>query len=190
MSVAFRDQYPLTDYRLRAEVRQWRFLGSFVVLAVVLGLVQALIWAGAAPGEQVLVAKDGSTYPLATVSSHLYVGIAFYCLLALVAGSVLVTAAWSWRSSRGPVALLSVGLAAAVGALTAYLLGPVMAGGVVPASVGAADNASIVSSPPAIGSAIVLLFEPAVVIAVYTFLAAWQGQSELGRAGFARRVIS
>ena len=187
MSVAFSDQFALTDDRLRAEVRQWRFLGSFLVLAVVLGVVQALIWGRVAPGEQVLVAKDGSIYPLATVSSHLYVGIAFFGLLGLVAASVLITAAWSWRSVRGPVALLSLGLAAAVGALTAYLLGPVLAGGVVPSSVGAAENASIVNSPPAIGSALVLLFQPAVVVAVYTFLAAWQGQPELGRAGFPRR---
>ena len=68
-----------------------------------------------------------------------------------------------------------------LGALIAWLVGAWIAPGTDPASVGASDAGSIVVAPPTTGTILVVLAQPAFA-AVYTFLVAWNGHPDLGRA--------
>lgn len=167
--------------RARAENRQWRMLAGLLVTGVLLGLAQAGLWSGIAPGEVFKVFTDGGYGSLPTASGFRYTAIAMFCLIGLIVGVCQAVGAWSWRSVRGTITLLGVGLGAAVGALTAYLIGRALAGGVVPGSVGASPVERIVHAPPVSGSAIVLLAQPAAALVVYTMLAAWTGRADLGR---------
>ena len=56
-----------------------------------------------------------------------------------------------------------------------------VAPGVDPASVGATAADSIVVAPPATGTILVVLDQPALAAAVYTFLVAWNGHPDLDR---------
>ena len=55
-----------------------------------------------------------------------------------------------------------------------------LAPGVDPASVGATAADSIVIAPPTTGTILVVLAQPAMAAAVYTFLVAWNGHPDLG----------
>ena len=168
--------------RARAENRQWRMLAGLLITGVLLGLAQAGLWSRIAPGEVFKVFTDGGYGSLPTASGFRYTAIAMFCLIGLVAGICQAVGAWAWRSVRGTITLLGVGLGAGVGALTAYLIGRALAGGVLPGSVGASPAERIVHAPPVSGSAIVLLAQPAAALVVYTLLAAWSGRADLGRS--------
>ena len=58
-----------------------------------------------------------------------------------------------------------------------------MAPGTDPASVGATAADSIVIAPPTTGTILVVLAQPALAAAVYTFLVAWNGRPDLGVTG-------
>ncbi|MTD17518.1 DUF2567 domain-containing protein [Nakamurella sp. YIM 132087] len=162
------------------ELLHWRSGATVLVAAVLAGIVQALLWAMVAPGEQFVVYKDGSYLPLPTESPRQFTAVAIMLLLSVAAGAALAAAAWAWRSVRGTAMLLTVGFAGAVGALTAYLLGPVMTDGTDPASIGASAIDQLVTAEPTAGNAMVILLEPLIAIAVYTFLVAWHGEKDLG----------
>ena len=167
--------------RAEAENRQWRMLAGLLLGGVLLGLAQAGLWARIAPGEVFKIFTDGGYGSLPTASGFRYTAIAMFCVIGLVVGIIQAVGAWAWRSVRGSITLLGVGLGAGVGALTAYLIGRAVAGGVLPGSVGAAPTERIVHAPPVSGSAIVLLAQPAAALLVYTLLAAWSGRADLGR---------
>jgi len=61
------------------------------------------------------------------------------------------------------------------------LVGEALARGVDPASVGVTAADSIVTAPATTGTALVVLAQPALAAAVYTFLAAWNGHPTLDR---------
>ena len=88
-------------------------------------------------------------------------------------------AVWRWRSVRGPATLLAVALANGLAALTAYAMGRLLVSGVDPATVGARTAAVVVTAAPSLGSALVLIAQPAFASAVYTFLVAWSGRADL-----------
>jgi len=168
--------------RAQAENRQWRMLAGLLLSGVLLGLAQAGLWVRIAPGEVFRIFTDGGYGLLPTASSFRYAAIAMFCLIGLIMGVLQAVGAWAWRSVRGTITLVGEGLGAGVGALTAYLIGRAMAGGVVPGSVGASPVERIVHAPPVSGSAIVLLVQPAAALVVYTLLAAWSGRADLGRS--------
>ncbi|GGM12386.1 DUF2567 domain-containing protein [Nakamurella endophytica] len=168
--------------RLRAELRLWRFGGVLLAACVLLGVGQAVLWAALAPGEQFQVAKDGGYAALPTESVHQWTSVAMFAVLGIVVGVCVAVAAWGARSVRGTVALVAVGVANGVGALTGYLVGRVIAPGVDPASVGASSAARLVFAPPVLGNAMVVLAQPALAVVTYTVLVLWNGQPDLGRS--------
>lgn len=167
--------------RMRDELRLWRFGAVLVVGCVLLGLIQAALWAGLAPGEQYQVGTDGGYGALPTESAHRFTSVAIFALLAIVVGVCVAVAAWGVRTVRGPVTVLAVGLADGLGALTAYLVGKVIAPGIDPGSVGASAAARLVHAPPVLGNAMVLIIQPAFAVGIYTLLVLWNGQPDLDR---------
>ncbi len=146
---------------------------------MLLGALQGVLWSLIAPGEQFVVYSNGQYLPLPTESYHQFISIAVFVLIGFVVGLAVATAIWHWRSVRGTTTLLVVACANGLGALTAYLLGHALVSGVDPAAIGATSAASVVTAAPSLGSALVLVAQPAVAVAVYTFLVAWNGWPDL-----------
>ncbi len=166
---------------MNEELRLWRAGAVVVGAAVLVGALQGVLWSRIAPGEQFKVYTDGGFLPLPTESYHQFTSIAIFALIGVVVAVSAATLTWHWRSVRGTTMALVVVGANALGALTAYLLGRVLATGVDPASVGNSSVESIVRAAPTLGNAMVLIIQPAIAVAVYTFLVAWNGQPGLGR---------
>jgi hypothetical protein len=166
--------------RLRQELLQWRAGALLTGLAVVAGVVQAFVWSRIAPGEPFYVSTTGQYGALPTASYHQFAGVAIFALIGLAVGTTAAAAVWRWRSTRGLAAALTVAGANLLGALTAYLLAAVFAPGVDPASVGAVAAQTVVTGKPTVGL-LAVVAQPAVAVALYTFLAAWNGRPDLAR---------
>lgn len=165
------------------ELLLWRSGGLIVGVLVIVGALQAVLWSLIAPGEQFIVYPNGQFGALPTESYHQFISIAIFALIGVAVAVPMATLTWHWRSVRGVSTVLVVAGANGLGALTAYLLGRVLAVGVDPASVGPTSLSSVVESAPTLGSALVIIVQPAVAVAVYTFLVAWNGQPDLALAG-------
>jgi hypothetical protein len=166
---------------MNEELRLWRAGAVVVGATVIVGALQGLLWSRIAPGEQFKVYTDGGFLPLPTESYHQFTSIAIFALLGFVVAAAAATLTWHWRSVRGATMALVVVGGNALGALTAYLVGRVLASGVDPESIGNSSVESIVRAAPTLGNAMVIIIQPAIAIAVYTFLVAWNGQSDLAR---------
>lgn len=164
---------------LAGELRLWRMAGILVAGCAVLGVLQALLWAWVAPGEQFKVFTDGSFAALPTESTHRFMSIAMFAGIGLAVGIAVAVVAWAARSTRGGISVATLALANGVGALTGYLVGPLVAPGTDPASVGAAAKESLVTAPPAL-TFLAIVAQPAIAVAAYTFLALWSGTRDLG----------
>lgn len=173
---------PLELARTSAMRRTMGVGALIAAVLVVLGVGQGLLWASIAPGQQVKVFADGSYGSLPTADYHPFVGLALFVLIGVVVGCVAAAAAWQVRAVRGTATLLAVGIGCALGAYAAYLLGSAVVSGVDPATVGATGKDSIVIAAPRVDSWLALLAQPAIGVAVYTFLVAWNGRPRLGRA--------
>ena len=167
--------------RLQQELLQWRAGALLGGLAVVAGAVQALLWSRIAPGEPFYVTTSGSYGGLPTGSYHQFAGVAIFALIGIAAGITAGTGVWRWRSIRGLATALTVAGVNLLGALTAFLLAPVFATGVDPASVGSVAAQVVVTGPPTVGNVLVIVLQPALAVAIYTFLAAWNGRPDLAR---------
>ena len=178
MSLSLRSR---EHHQLRSELLLWRAAGTVVAVLAVVGVLQAILWSLIAPGEQFKVYTDGQYLPLPTESYHQFTSIAIFALIELTVGVAAATLAWHWRSVRGTAMLLVMAGGNAVGALVAYLIGRVLVNGVDPASIGASSAESLVKAAPTLGNVMVLVVQPAVAVAVYTFLVAWSGRPDLGR---------
>ena len=148
---------------------------------LVLGVLQGLLWAAVAPGVPYKVLADGRFGPLPTTSTYHFVAAAIFALSGMVIGIVSAAAAWQVRSARGWQMLVTLVGGSLAGAAVGWLVGELLAGGVDPATVGATAADSIVIAPATTGTALVVLAQPALAAAVYTFLAAWNGHPTLDR---------
>ena len=157
--------------------------GVIVAILAIVGVVQGVLWAWVAPGEQVKVYADGSYGALPTADFHPFVDLALFVLSGIVIGLIAGAAVWQARSIRGVGALLVVVVGSAIGAALAYWIGLAMVTGVDPATVGATGKEQIVVQAPRLSTPLVILAQPALAAAVYTFLAAWNGRPDLGRTG-------
>ena len=155
-----------------------------VVLAccVVLGVAQGVIWAFTAPGIPYQVLADGRFGALPTTSTYHFVDVALFAFSGMALGILLAVAAWQARSVRGWQMLLALAGGSLLGALIAWSIGAWIAPGTDPASVGVSSADSIVTAPPTTGTILVVLAQPALAAAVYTFLVAWNGHPDLGRS--------
>lgn len=158
-----------------------RTLAGVLIACAVAGVLQGLIWAFLAPGVPYKVLADGRSAPLPTTSSYHFVSLALFCWLGIVAGVLIALAAWRVRTARGWPMLLLVTGGSAAGALIAWGLGVLVAPGTDPTSVGASSADSIVTAPPATGTLLGALAQPAIAALIYTFLVAWNGQPGLDR---------
>src|ERR1700712_1662386 len=134
-------------------------------LAVVAGVVQALVGSRIAPGEPFYVTTSGSYGGLPTGSYHQFAGVAIFALIGITVGVTAASAVWRWRSIRGLTTALTVAGVNLLGGLTAYLFATVFAPGVDPSSVGAVAAQTVVTGPPTVGSLLVIVVQPAVAIA-------------------------
>lgn len=150
---------------------------------VTAGVAQALLWSAFAPAEQFRVLPDGQYGALPTQWTYPFTSIAVLALLGVVAGAVIGAAAWRLRSLRGSGMLLVVAASCAAGSLVAWIGARLLrAAGVDPATVGATGVDLVVTAPAMTGSLLVTVAQPAVAVAVYTVLAAWNGRPDLGRS--------
>lgn len=161
--------------------RTLRAVGLIVVSLAVIGIGQGLLWAAVAPGQQAKVFANGSYASLPTADYHPFVDVAIFVLSGLVIGVVSATLVWRIRAIRGTATLLALVGGCALGALIAYTLGPALVSGVDPATVGETGAEHIVTAAPKLATALVLVVQPGLAAAVYTFLAAWNGTPALGR---------
>lgn len=163
------------------ELLHWRFAGLLVGAALVLGVLQAWVWSLLAPGVAMKVYRDGTFAPLPNESWHSFAGVAIFLLLGILVGVWQAVAVWARRLLRGSLSLATLGVSAVLAALTAWLLGPVFATGTDPASVGAAEAESLVTTAPNLdGTLPVILLQPLVALAVYTLVSAWHAGRDLG----------
>lgn len=176
---------PTSVAESRLQRRRGAVRAVIAAVAVLLGVVQAFVWSIVAPGQQVLVYQDGSYVSLPTADFHPFDGLALAAFAGAAIGLIVAVAAWRVRAIRGALTLATVGVGTAVGGAICYLVGPLLAGGVDPASVGATGTSSIVVAGASLGTPLVMVIEPLIAIATYTFLAAWDGRTDLGvaRAG-------
>jgi hypothetical protein len=171
---------PIAGVRLQR--RRGAVRAVIAAVAVLLGVVQAYVWSIVAPGQQVLVYQDGSYVSLPTADFHPFDGLALAAFAGAAIGLIVAVAAWRVRAIRSALTLVTVGAGTAAGAAICYLLGPLLAGGVDPAAVGATGSPSIVVAGASMGTPLVMVIEPLFAIAAYTFLAAWDGRTDLGVA--------
>ena len=150
-------------------------------ICVVIGLVQGVVWAFVAPGIPYQVLADGRFGALPTTSTYHFVDVALFALSGAAIGILLAVGAWQVRSSRGWQMVLALVGGSLLGALIAWVIGPWIAPGTDPATVGASATDSIVIAPPTIGTILVVVAQPALAAAVYTFLVAWNGHPDLDR---------
>lgn len=156
----------------------------WVVLGIcgLIGVVQGAVWALVAPGIPYQVLADGRFGPLPTTSTYHFVDVAIFALSGMVIGIVLAAGSWQVRVARGWQMLLAVVGGSLAGALIGWGIGVLFAPGVDPASVGVSTADSIVTAAPTTGTFLVVLAQPALAAAVYTFLAAWNGHPDLDRS--------
>jgi len=152
-----------------------------LVVCLAVGVLQGLCWAFVAPGVPYKVLADGRYGALPTTSTYHFVGVAIFALSGMVIGILLAVGAWQFRAARGWPMLVTLVGGSLLGALVAWAVGEWLAPGVDPASVGATAADSIVVAPPTTGTILVVLAQPALAAAVYTFLVAWNGRPDLGR---------
>ncbi len=155
--------------------------GIIICGLVLLGIVQGIVWALVAPGQQAKVYPDGGYGPLPTSDYHPFVDLAIFVLSGLAIGLVAAVATWRVRAIRGSVTLLALFVGASTGAAAGYVTGLLLASGVDASTVGATGAASIVIEAPKLATPLVMLAEPLAAMVVYTFLVAWDGRPDLGR---------
>jgi len=146
------------------------------------GLLQGVVWAVTAPGVPYKVLADGRFGALPTTSTYHFVAVAGFALSGIAIGILLAVGAWQIRPARGWQMLVTLVAGSFAGAAIAWGLGLLFAPGVDPASVGVTAADSIVTAPPTTGTWLVILAQPALAAAVYTWLVAWNGQPDLGRS--------
>lgn len=158
------------------------------LVALVAGIGQAFLWAATAPHQRWIVYKpdpqrfpDGHNYlSLPTENVDRFTSIGMFAMMSAVIGVVIGVAAWQIRFARGLTMLLAAGIGCAAGSLLALLIGPAMAGGVLPAVLApTADHDQLVSMPITI-SWTVAVVAPMLALVVYTMLAAWHPELDLG----------
>ncbi len=158
-----------------------RALWIVVAASLLLGVLQGIAWAALAPGVPYKVLADGRYGALPTTSTNYFLDVAIFALSGLAIGAALAVGAWQSVRTRGWPMLVTLAASSLAGALLAWWLGGLLATGVDPASVGATDADSIVTSAPHTDTLLVVFVQPAIAAAVYTFLAAWNGNPNLGR---------
>lgn len=160
-----------------------RAILTMLGICIVIGLVQGVVWAFVAPGIPYKVLADGRFGSLPTTSTYHFVDVALFALSGMVIGILLAIGAWQVRSTRGWQMLVTLVGGSLLGALLAWVVGAALAPGVDPASVGPGPADSIVIAPPTLGTILVVLAQPALAAAIYTFLVAWNGHPDLDRPG-------
>ena len=158
-----------------------RAVATAVGICLVIGVVQGAIWARVSPGVPYKVLADGRFGALPTTSTYYFVDVAVFAFSGMVIGVLLAVGAWQFRATRGWQMLLALVGGSLLGALIAWGVGIALASGVDPASVGASAADSIVIAAPTTGTFLVVMAQPALAAAVYTFLVAWNGRPDLGR---------
>ena len=153
---------------------------AVLAVCVLVGIIQGVVWAFTAPGIPYKVLADGRFGALPTTSTYHFVDVALFALSGMVIGLLLAVGAWHLRAARGWQMILALVGGSLLGGIIAWAVGEWLAPGTDPATVGATAADSIVIAPPTTGTLLVVLAQPAMAAAVYTFLVAWNGRPDLG----------
>lgn len=147
--------------------------GATVALVVV-GVAQGVLWYRLAPG-QLSVVLPGGLAALPNESQHNFDAIALFVLMGLGAGLVSGTALWQWRSYRGPGVLILGVAASLLSAWVAYRCGLALTES--PAALGPVRT--LVTAPPLLGSAIVVVAQPLGAALAYVTAASFSQHEQL-----------
>ena len=136
-------------------------------VCVLVGIIQGVVWAFTAPGIPYKVLADGRFGALPTTSTYHFVDVALFALSGMVIGILLAVGAWHLRAARGWQMILA-------------LVGGSLLGGIIAWVVGGAMTIESAAVAPTTGTLLVVLAQPAMAAAIYTFLVAWNGRPDLG----------
>lgn len=146
---------------------------------LIAAVAQGVLWARFAPGTPYQVRSDGFG-ALPTTTNYRFAAAALFALSGVVIGVTAAVGTWSARRVRGVPMLVVLVLGSAAGAVLAWGVGAWLAPGTDPAQLVGVDPAVIVTGHPTTGTWLVTLAQPTAAAAVFTLLAAWNGQPDMG----------
>lgn len=182
MTIDNNDTRPTTRTSSRRMTSRDLACAGVAGVGILAGLGQAVLWAKIAPQERWIAYTDSDPLALPTESVHRFTAIGMFALISLVIGIVLAVAAWQIRFARSWQLLVSAVLGAGAGSALALWLGPIMAGGELPVNVHPVEHDVMVTMPPSISWTLVAV-TPVAVALIYTFMASWHSDPDLGRPG-------
>lgn len=150
-----------------------------VLVAVVLGLLGALLWGLLAPGEQFVVVDDDRGVPLTGESMHVFDAVAIFVLITGVTALLTAVGAWRLVRPRGPILFGGVLLGTIVATLTTAVFGEAVARLRFPRP-DSLELHQIVTVAPGIGTVVALGVAPVVASAAILVLAAIDPRDDLG----------
>lgn len=154
---------------------------SALSLVALLGFPLAWLWSRLALPREGVLAETGAPEPLMLVESyHQFDALAIFMLLGFAAGVLIAAGLWMVRGRRGPVVLIAGVLGSLVAGWLGFRLGPAFAAGRYPMPAEGAVG-ELVTMPPELGVAWVVLAAPLAVALTYGLLATWNGMDDLGR---------
>ncbi|MBP1159167.1 hypothetical protein ABIC28_004423 [Rhodococcus sp. PvR044] len=162
----------------RSEIRA---AARIVVAVVAASALAGIGWGLLVPAQHFLVISGGRAASLTSESGHQFDAVALFLCAGLTVGVLSASAAWLWRSVRGPVVLIGLLIGSAVGAATTAVVGLGVAGLRFPDLPDAIEG-QIVPVSPGLGTAMVLILQPLVAAFVYLVLASMSPRDDLGVA--------
>ncbi|MFC7448898.1 DUF2567 domain-containing protein [Rhodococcus daqingensis] len=163
----------------RSEIRA---AARIVVAVVAASAIAGVGWGLLVPAQHFLVVADGRGASLTSESGHQFDAVALFLCAGLTVGVLTASAAWLWRSVRGPVVVAGLLIGSVAGAAAAAVVGLGVAGLRFP-EVPDAVAGQIVPVSPGLGTAMVLILQPLVAAFVYLVLASMSPRDDLGVGG-------
>jgi Protein of unknown function (DUF2567) len=167
-----------------ARRRSWRSTARAVALITLVtsaaGVPFGLVWAWLAPDIRVFRTDEG-TYPVDPQPEQFIAADGWFALLGLGFGLAAAIAAWSLvRRHRGPVLLAAAALGALGAATVAWQVGRRLGLDAYERWAAAAAAGSIGWQPPDVRAPSVLLVPAFATVIMFTLLAGWSHDPDLG----------
>lgn len=159
-----------------------REVRAATVVAAAIGAASALggvVWAYLAPAEQLAVVGKNQGVALTGESVHRFDALAIFVLIGFVTAVLTASAAWRWRSARGPLGLLGTLLGSVGGAVLMKIVGEAVAEQVHTRPANPALH-TIVQFAPSVESWAVIIVQPLTAALVMLILAALSTRDDLG----------
>ncbi|MGB3772409.1 MAG: DUF2567 domain-containing protein [Rhodococcus sp. (in: high G+C Gram-positive bacteria)] len=168
------DAPPVAAHRRRA----FRVAGVFAGVGMLLGL----LWALAAPPEQVAALGDGRALVLTGESDHRFDAVALFLLITAAAGVVVTVGVWAAVPTRGPRLAVETVVSALLGSAVAAGVG-IAISAVLNGSADGATSGDVVSLAPGLSTPLVVIAQPLAAAVTLVMLAAMSSSDDLSRSG-------